>query len=275
MNHEQWAWGEEIKNNHVISDENKMHGMLMDTIYSSSDANIIKKMLSDTTPTNAIRAVRTIITDTYGPFGKIKNPYKSADITTTDFNIDNLLKIINECNGSINNTIKKTIVGCSICEEHLCTERYDMTGYNDAFVCGNWCSHEDNVFIPTKLFTDVSIIKNLCCKCVDNLVQNRKLVYYSGRTDIFIPTKNIYKYRTKFLIKYHKIMCEYLNTIKNINNVGDVDLNNENDTNIYLKNIDELQELSDKALHAIIQKTEQVLESLSQEFIVRIQLKVD
>ena len=62
-----------------------------------------------------------------------------------------------------------------------------MDNYIDSFVCGSWCKHEDNVFIPTKLFTNVNKIKNLCCVCIDKLVKNRKIFYHSIRTDIFIP----------------------------------------------------------------------------------------
>ena len=44
------------------------------------------------------------------------------------------------------------IIECSICKEKSCTERMDVSGYRDAFGCGNWCGHEDQIFIPTKLF---------------------------------------------------------------------------------------------------------------------------
>lgn len=53
-----------------------------------------------------------------------------------------------------------------------------MTGYDDAYACENWYKHEDKVFIPTELLTGASTIKNLCCKCVDALIHDKKLVIY-------------------------------------------------------------------------------------------------
>jgi hypothetical protein len=91
MDNEQW--GEEIKptkNDDVELDERHLFGEILDTIYSSPDMDFIRKMLSNTNQTIVIRMIRTIVTDCYGPFGKIENPYKSVDITTDNFDIDNL-----------------------------------------------------------------------------------------------------------------------------------------------------------------------------------------
>ena len=69
------------------------------------------------------------------------------------------------------------IIECSICKEQSCTERIDVYGYRDAFGCSELCSHEDQTFIPTKLFINVNMINKLCCGCVDNLINNLSKVY--------------------------------------------------------------------------------------------------
>ena len=171
-------WGEEIKPTENHDDEldgRHLFGEILNTIYSSPDTDFIRKMLSNTNQTTVIRMIRTIVTDCYEPFGKIENPYKSVDITTDNFDVDNLIKIISECKEYIHNECEKTIVKCSICGEHSCTKRYIMDGLDDTFVGGSWCPHECNIYKPTKLLIDVHLIEKICCNCVNKLVQDGKL----------------------------------------------------------------------------------------------------
>ena len=172
----------------------------------------------------------------------------------------------------------KTIIECSICKEHSCTEKMDIDGYSDAFGCGRWCIHEDNTFIPTKLFININMIDNLCCKCVEDLIDDKKLVYYSIRTDIIIPYESIWTYRTEFLVKYYEIICKYLDTLKDVftnntvkNDDGDVD---DDDISIYFYDKRELEELSNKILSILLNKVIQVIETISQEFMIRKQMNI-
>ena len=76
------------------------------------------------------------------------------------------------------------IIECSICKEQSCTERMIVYGYRDIFGCSELCIHEDKTFIATKLFINVNTINKLCCNCIDNLINDKKIVYYSLRSDI-------------------------------------------------------------------------------------------
>ena len=171
------------------------------------------------------------------------------------------------------------IIECSICKEKSCTERMDVSGYRDAFGCGNWCGHEDQIFIPTKLFINVNMINKLCCNCVDNLINEKKLVYYSVRSDIIIPIDSVPIYRTEFLREYYEIICIYLDTLKDVlsnnilsNDTSDID---DDDISIYFYDKRELKELSYKFLSILVHKVEQVIETILQEFIIRKQMDID
>ena len=245
----------------------------------------IKEILTTISPDIVIRVVRCFITNCYGPFGTTRNPYKSTDITPDNIDSDIFLTIVSENKEIIINHImqehmKTTIVKCSVCDSHSCTIRnneyinaiYDANDIyetNNIFMCDRQCVHEYNVFLSTKLFTDADMINNICCICIDKLIQSRKLVISSMRTDIFIPVEKIYMYRTKFLTEYYDIVLEYLQKLKD--SMTDKILQNDYTYKniIYFIDDSQLQKLSYASLSTMIYKAEQIIIAITKEIIIR------